>query len=217
MENRDALPRTFVPLAARIVKNDDEAVSRMSTFDFDPRKTVLMTDDLKLPATMHGTASVRYEAPTRTRARNGDANCGPRAALRQLGPGLACGTRRDAVSHLSRGHRAQGFQVPAGKHSIVCVYDPASVRQGLEITGIGGAVLLLVGDWERARESTSPLGCDTDMKPTKNQKTVKAVALPALAMAWPSASRSLAVTCCFAACSSLRRLRSMSRCAASTS
>jgi hypothetical protein len=143
MENRNALPRTYVPLAARVVKNDDEAVSRMSTFDFDPRKTVLMTDDLKLPQTMRGTASVRYEAPTRTLLEVEMQTAG----LVLLSDSWAPGWRAELDGTPCPIYRVDialcGFQVPAGKHSIVCVYHPASVRQGFEITGTGGAVLLL--------------------------------------------------------------------------
>ncbi len=68
MENRSwRFPRAYVPQSARVVKNDDEAISQLSNLDFDPRKTVLITDDSGLPKTMQGTASVRYETPTRTR------------------------------------------------------------------------------------------------------------------------------------------------------
>src|SRR5262249_36906119 len=67
MENRDALPRAFVPLSAQLVKNDDEVAAQLSKSDFDPRTTVLVTDDLQLPRTMRGKASVHYETPTRTR------------------------------------------------------------------------------------------------------------------------------------------------------
>ena len=67
MENRSRFPGLYVPQSARVVKNDDEAISQLSNLDFDPRKTVSITDDLGLPKTMQGTASVRYETPTRTR------------------------------------------------------------------------------------------------------------------------------------------------------
>jgi hypothetical protein len=143
IENREALPRTFVPLSARVVDDDDEAVSQLSKSDFDPRKTVVMTENLKLPAKMQGTASVHYETPTRTRLEidmqtpglvllSDSWDSGWRAEL----DGTACPIHRVDIA-------LQGFQVPAGKHSIICVYDPDSVRQGLGLTGAGIAVLCL--------------------------------------------------------------------------
>jgi hypothetical protein len=161
MENRSALPRAYVPLAARLVKSDDEAISRMTGFDFDPRKTVLMTDDLELPQTMRGTASVRYETPTRTHL-----------DIDMQTPGLALLSDRwdpGWRAELDGAHcpiyrvdlALRGFRVPAGKHSIVCTYDPASIRKGFAITAAGCAVFLLWWFWlvlsrRRARLAAAP-------------------------------------------------------------
>jgi uncharacterized membrane protein YfhO len=41
----------------------------------------------------------------------------------------------------------RGFQVPAGKHRIVCTYDPPSVRTGLRAAAGAGAALLLWAIW----------------------------------------------------------------------
>lgn len=143
MENRNALPRTYVPLSARVVKSDEEAVSEMAGFDFDPRKTVLMTDDLGLPETMQGTSSVHYETPTRVRL-EADMQTAGLVLLSDLWypgwraelDGAACPIYRVDLA-------LRGFRLPAGKHSVVCIYDPASVRTGFEVTVAGGAVLLL--------------------------------------------------------------------------
>jgi hypothetical protein len=143
MENRDALPRTYVPLSARVVKSDDEAVSQMSTFDFDPRKTVFMTDDLKLPKVMQGTASVHYETPTRTRLEIDMQTAGLVLLSDSWDPGWRAELDGTACPIYRVDVALRAFQVPAGKHSIVCLYDPASVRHGLATTGAGGAVLLL--------------------------------------------------------------------------
>jgi hypothetical protein len=161
MENRSALPRAYVPLAARLVKSDDEAISRMTGFDFDPRKTVLMTDDLELPQTMRGTASVRYETPTRTHL-----------DIDMLTPGLVLLSDRwdpGWRAELDGAHcpiyrvdlALRGFRVPAGKHSIVCTYDPASITKGFVITAAGCAVFLLWWFWlilwrRRARLAAAP-------------------------------------------------------------
>jgi hypothetical protein len=161
MENRSAIPRAYVPHAARLVKSDDEAVSRMTGLEFDPRETVLMTDDLGLPQTMRGTASVRYETPTRTHL---DIDM-QTAGLVLLSDRWDPGWRAELDGALCPIYRVdlalRGFRVPAGKHSIVCTYDPASLRKGFAISAAGCAVLLLWSIWQvlsrrRARWAGAP-------------------------------------------------------------
>jgi hypothetical protein len=149
MENRNALPRAYVPESARVVTSDDEAVAQMAGFEFNPRKTVVMTDNLALPTSMRGTASVHYEAPTRTVLDvemqtpglvllSDSWNPGWNAEL----DGAACPIYRVDLA-------LRGFQVPSGKHRIVCVYQPQSLRIGLYSAALGGAALLLWWFWTR--------------------------------------------------------------------
>ncbi|HEV8071355.1 MAG TPA: hypothetical protein VGP76_26815 [Planctomycetaceae bacterium] len=161
MENRSALPRAYVPLAARLVKSDDEAISRMTGFDFDPRKTVLMTDDLELPQTMRGTASVRYETPTRTHLDIDMQTPGMVLLSDRWDPGWRAELDGAHCPIYRVDLALRGFRVPAGKHSIVCTYDPASIRKGFAITAAGCAVFLLWWFWlvlsrRRARFAAAP-------------------------------------------------------------
>ena len=133
LENRNALPRAYVPVSARVVKSEDEALTQMSGFDFDPRATALLTEDLGLPPTMRGTVSVRYETPARTLLEmdmqteglvllSDRWDAGWRAEL----DGTPCPIYRVDVA-------LRGFRVPAGKHSIVCTYYPPGMRKGCAI------------------------------------------------------------------------------------
>jgi hypothetical protein len=155
MENSDALPRVSVPTSARVVKNDDQAAAQMSSFDFDPRKTVLMTDDLGLPEIMQGTASVHYEKPTRVRVEADMQTAGLvllsdlwDAGWRAELDGAACPIYRVDLA-------LRGFRVPVGKHTIVCTFEPASMRNGCAAAVIGGAILLAwsIWTWRASRRS----------------------------------------------------------------
>jgi hypothetical protein len=157
MENRNALPRAYVPASAQIVKSDEDALAQMSGFDFDPRKTVLVTDDLALPATMKGTASVHYETPTRSRVE-----------VEMQSPGLVVvsdrwdsGWRAELDGTACPIYRVdcalRGLRVPSGKHTIVCVYDPPSLRKGLAITTAGALALLCWATWLLVRRSRASL------------------------------------------------------------
>jgi hypothetical protein len=142
-ENRDALPRAYVPRSVRTVKDDDHAIRQMGSFDFDPRQTAFVTDDLQLPATMHGVASVHYETPTRTQI-DADMQTAGLVLLSDLWDagwhaeldGEACPIYRVDVA-------LRGFQVPAGKHRIVCTYRPQSVESGFRAAAAGALILLV--------------------------------------------------------------------------
>jgi hypothetical protein len=157
MENRSALPRAYVPLAARLVKNDDEAVSRMTGLDFNPRKTVLITDDLGLPETMRGTASVRYETPTRTHLDIDMQTAGLVLLSDRWDPGWHAELDGAHCPIYRVDLALRGFRVPAGKHSIVCTYYPASMRKGVAITAAGCAILLLWSVWHVLWRRRAPL------------------------------------------------------------
>ena len=143
LENRNALPRAFVPHSVRVVKDEDQMRSQMASFDFDPRETAYMTDDLKLGNNMQGTVNVRHPTPTRTEL-DVVMQTGGLAVLSDLWDagwhatldGEACPIYRVDVA-------LRGFQVPAGKHHIVCIYDPVSVRSGFRAAIAGVFILLL--------------------------------------------------------------------------
>ena len=145
--NRNALPRAFVPVSARVVKNDREAIGEIASFDFDPRKIAFMTDKLSLPDTMRGTASVQYDNPVKA---NLDVDM-QTAGLVVLSDFYYPGWRAELDGTECPIYRVdlalRGFQVPAGKHRIVCTYDPPSVRTGFRAAAAAGAVLLLWAIW----------------------------------------------------------------------
>jgi hypothetical protein len=147
-ENPHALPRAFVPRSVQVVKDDDEALAQMAAYSFDPGATAFVTDDLRLPARAQGQATVRYESPSRAEI---DADMqtpglvlvsdlwdeGWRAEL----DGVACPIHRVDVA-------LRGFEVPAGKHRILCTYEPQSVRTGFRAAGAGCLLLLFWTLWK---------------------------------------------------------------------
>jgi hypothetical protein len=143
MENKSALPRAYVPLSARVVQDDDAAIEQMTGLDFDPYKNAFLVEELNLPKTMKGRASVHHETPTRTRVDVEMETDGlvllsdlwDAGWLAQL-DGTPCPIYRVDLA-------LRGFRVPVGKHSIVCTYDPPIVRWSFGIAAAGSAVLLL--------------------------------------------------------------------------
>jgi hypothetical protein len=147
IENQSVLPRAYVPTSAQVVKSDEEALERMVGFDFDPRKTVLMTDDLALPSTMKGSASVRYETPTRISLEVEMQTPGLVLLSNRWDPGWRAAIDGAASPIYCVDYALRGFRVPAGKHTIVSTYNPPSLRKGLAITTAGAVSLLLWTIW----------------------------------------------------------------------
>jgi Bacterial membrane protein YfhO len=148
VENQSVLPRASVPTSAQVVNSDQRALELMAGFDFDPRKTVLMTDDLSLPSTMKGIASVRYETPTRVSLEVEMQTPGLVLLSNRWDPGWSAQIDGSASPIYRVDHALLGFQAPAGKHTIVSTYEPPSLRKGLAITVAGGAGLLLWAIWQ---------------------------------------------------------------------
>jgi Bacterial membrane protein YfhO len=148
VENQNALPRAYVPASAQVVKSDEKALERMAGFDFDPRKMALMTDDLSLPLTMKGTASVRYETPTRISLEVEMQTPGLVLLSNRWDPGWSARIDGFASPTYRVDYALRGFRVPAGKHTIESTYEPPSLRKGLAITAAGGAGLLFWAIWQ---------------------------------------------------------------------
>jgi hypothetical protein len=151
-ENRHALPRAYVPRAVQAVKDDDQALWKMASFEFDPRQTAFVTEDLKLPADMRGQARVFYPTPSRTEIEVDMQTAG----LVVLADSWAAGWRAELDGEACPIYRVdvalRGFQVPAGKHRIVCTYEPESVRSGFRGAAAGGLILLLWVVWKASRD-----------------------------------------------------------------
>jgi hypothetical protein len=156
-ENRHALPRACVPRQVHVVKDDHRALSAMAGFDFDPRQAVFMTDELGLPDDMQGQASVRYESPTKAEL---DVEM-QTAGLVLLADSWNAGWRAELDGHSCPIYRVdvalRGFHVPAGKHRIVCTYDPPSVRIGIQAAAAGGIALFLWTLWKVRAARQTPI------------------------------------------------------------
>lgn len=146
-ENPDSLPRAFVAQSVRVVKDDAEALRLMADPEFNPRAAVLMFERPDVPDAMRGTASIRYETPTRVHL---DVNMETDGIvvisdlwdggwLTEL-DGVPCPIHRVDVA-------LRGLRVPAGSHVINMMYDPPCVRTGFKIAGAAGAILTLWMAW----------------------------------------------------------------------
>ena len=151
VENRDALPRAYVPRSVRVVKDAHQALSEMASFDFDPRRTVLVTDDLQLPDSMRGSVRVHHEIPSRAELDIEMQTAGLVLLSDLWDPGWHAELDGAACPIFRVDVALRGFQVPPGKHHIVCTYDPESVRAGWHGAIVGVLILLFWVSWKGLR------------------------------------------------------------------
>jgi hypothetical protein len=141
-ENTAALPRVFIPRYAISVPEDDTALERVSMPQFNPRETAYVEFAGDLPRECQGTAEIVAESPTRIKM-----------TARMETPGLVVlGDRWDTgwrayldgkeTKLLRANYALRGVLVPGGQHQIEFVYQPASFRLGLCLSGLGGAALV---------------------------------------------------------------------------
>jgi hypothetical protein len=148
VENRDALPRAYVPHSVRVVKDENQALSQMASLDFDPRRTAFMTDDLRLPEGIQGSASVTHEIPTRAELEIEMQTAGLVVLSDLWDPGWHAALDGATCPIYRVDVALRGFLVPPGKHHIVCAYDPASVRAGWHRALVGILILLSWVTWK---------------------------------------------------------------------
>jgi hypothetical protein len=143
VENRDVLPRAFVPHAVRVVASDQEALAVMQSSQFNPRDTVLMSTDPKVGARMQGAAVIHYESPSRASLDVNLQTDGMVVISDLWDPGWQAKLNGTACPIDRVDTALRGIRVPAGKHAIELTYDPSSFRLGLKLTAAGGLLLVL--------------------------------------------------------------------------
>jgi hypothetical protein len=143
VENSDAVPRTMVAPALRVVDGEQGTLSALTDHNFNPRDRVIIergqpdAAHLAATATGGGTAVVTGEANAEVRLRASL----PREGLVMLDDQLVSGWTVRVGGHPARALRVDGVMrgvaVPAGTHSVVWSYTVPGLRLGLLLSGLG--------------------------------------------------------------------------------
>jgi hypothetical protein len=141
-ENTNALPRAFIPSEVDLVADSEQRLERMASPNFNPRRVALVEDEVNVPASVDGTATVREESPTRIRIQS--RSSGP--ALLVLADRWDAGWRAwvdgEERPVLRVNHALRGVVVSAGESVVEFRYAPRSFRLGLTLAGVAAGVLL---------------------------------------------------------------------------
>jgi hypothetical protein len=143
LENRDVLPRAFVPRSVKVVKNDAEALAIMQNATFNPRETVLTPSDPDVSPVAQGTVEIQHPSPTRAVLEANLASTGIVVVSEMWDPGWVAELDGVKCPLLRVDTALQGVRVPSGKHRIQLIYDPPSLRLGIKMAMVAAFVLLL--------------------------------------------------------------------------
>lgn len=146
-ENKKALPRAFLVSKYEIAKTSQEFEKIFFAKNFDPSKTIILEEDLNLPAGKAGHQSsihtVSYTPNKVTFKTNADG-----ARLLFLSDTYFLGWKAYVDTHETKVYKAnysfRAILVPSGSHKITYVYEPESFSLGIKITIISIALLIIV-------------------------------------------------------------------------
>jgi len=65
LENREAMPRVYVPQRVESKASDDEILQALAEPDFNPARVAYLNEPLQLPDPMRGEAFLGTDVPTR--------------------------------------------------------------------------------------------------------------------------------------------------------
>jgi hypothetical protein len=134
--NDDSLPRTWLVAAQDVVKGDSQALAKIVSSDFDPRRAVVTErplpalSDNKASGTAPGDARITHYGAERVEI-SARANRAAELVLSDTAyPGWQVTVNGRPTQITRVDYLLRGVAVPAGDDRIVFTYDPTSFRNG---------------------------------------------------------------------------------------
>jgi hypothetical protein len=156
LENREALPRVYVPERVESKGSDDEILQALAEPDFDPARVAYVNEPLHLPDPMRGEALLDDEVPTRVAVTARMETPGLVVLADLWFEGWKAELNGEPVPILRTNYALRGVAVPAGESKLVFSYEPAGFTTGVRLMAVA---LLVLASWtlvliRRARRST---------------------------------------------------------------
>jgi len=159
LENRSALPRTFVPRRVEAVSNDNEELGKLALPDFNPREVAYVDTPVDLPPECRGVVRIEDEIPTRIVVATKMETRGLLVLADRWDPGWRAFLNGKPVPILRTNHALRGAVLPAGSATVEFRYASATVCVRLLARGRGaGDTGRLAGSCGPAQANVSPVG-----------------------------------------------------------
>jgi hypothetical protein len=133
VENKDALPRTFVPQRVEAVPDKAETLKRLAAEGFDPRITAFVPDAIDLPTDCRGSAEIVDEIPTRVTVAANMQTAGLLVLADLWYEGWQAQVDGRDVPIMRANHALRGVLLPAGRSILVFTYEPHSLSVGVRL------------------------------------------------------------------------------------
>ena len=130
IENKRALPRTFVPIRVGLALDAPERVSLLTEMYFDPRELAVVETPLDLPSAIRGYAEIQSEIPTRVVLSAEMETAGLVVLGDRWDAGWSATIDGESVDVLRVNHVLRGVVVPPGRHEIVYSFRPVTLSTG---------------------------------------------------------------------------------------
>jgi hypothetical protein len=144
VENKDALPRAFVPDQVLQAPEASELLAKLGSSTFDPKRSAYVEGVVSLPDRCRGQATVVDDTPTQVKVFAEMETPGLVVLADLWYPGWHAFRENEPAPILKTNHALRGVVVPAGRSTIVFRYEPESLALGVRLMAAG---LLASGFW----------------------------------------------------------------------
>jgi hypothetical protein len=142
-EDRNCLPRVFVPKTVEFVNDSASVLDRIAGPDFDPREVAYAEAEApKTSQPADGEAKIAVESPCHVTINFDMKTPGIVVLSDTWDPGWRAGVNGIAADVLRVNYNFRGVVVPAGKGVVQYDYEPESFFRGLKLTALAAAALL---------------------------------------------------------------------------
>jgi hypothetical protein len=159
MENRDALPRVYVPRGVEVVDETATTLSRLAAADFDPRRIAFVAEAVYLPSDCRGSVTIVDEVPSQVTVAADMETPGLLVLADLWDEGWSAEVNGSSARILRANHALRGVVLPAGASTVVFRYEPRSLLLGTRLlaAALGVCVLwLTVLLWAAYHRRTGP-------------------------------------------------------------
>lgn len=158
LENRNALPRAYIPREVQTVTDDVERFRKLGATDFDPRQVAFVESPVNLPRDCRGTARISQDLPSWIQIRAQMATPGLVVLADMWEQGWCAYLDGQPASILRVNHVLRGVVVPAGDLTLEFRYESRNVRLSLILSALAaGCSLGWVGlaFWRGSRQTSA--------------------------------------------------------------
>lgn len=143
LENKQALPRVFVPRRVEVVPGREDRLQALAADGFDPRAVAYVERPVDAPDRARGSGTIVDETPTRLTVTATMETPGLLVLADQWYPGWHATRDGTPLPIVRTNHALRGVVLPAGESTVVFTYRPDSLTRGFSGAALAAAGLLL--------------------------------------------------------------------------